>query len=47
MKESKNIFIRLDGKLYKQLKKYSDENNEGNISMSARKGIRLLLKKFK
>jgi len=35
---------RVDKKLKKQLQRYADRNDEGNVSVSARRALRLLLK---
>ncbi len=41
--KEKVIHIRMNKKLYQQLKKYSDKNNESLVSVSARKAIRQFL----
>ena len=40
MNKDKVIFARLDAKLYEQLKRYADRNDEGNVSVSARRALK-------
>ena len=37
--KSQVVHLRMDKKLYKQLKRYADRNDEGLVSMSARRAI--------
>lgn len=46
MKE-KSLHIRMDTKLYEQLKRYADRNDEGLASMSARRAITKFLEENK
>lgn len=43
MNKDKIIFARLDDKLYKQLKNYANRNDEGNVSISARRALKKFL----
>ena len=45
--KEKELHIRMEPKLYQQLKKYADRNDEGLVSTSARKAIRLFLEENK
>ena len=47
MNKEKRIMIRMDKKLYKQLKGYADRNDEGLVSMTARKALKLFLQENK
>ena len=47
MKKDKMIFARIDSKLFSQLKQYADRNDEGQISTSARKALRMFLNEEK
>jgi len=42
-KKEQVLHLRMDKNLYKQLKRYADRNDEGLVSMSARKAIKLFL----
>ena len=41
--KEQTIHIRMDKNLYKQLKKYADRNDEGMVSMTARRALKLFL----
>jgi len=41
------IMIRLDKKLFNQLRRYADRNDEGIVSVSARRAIRQFLEEAK
>ena len=43
MNKEQILHIRMDRKLYKQLKEYADRNDESLVSMSARKAIKQFL----
>lgn len=43
MNKEQVLHIRVDKKLYKQLKEYADRTDEGLVSMSARKAIKKFL----
>ena len=43
MNKDHTIFFRMDNKLYSQLKRYADRNDEGNVSVSARKALKKFL----
>ncbi len=43
MNKEKKLFIRMDEKLYNQLKFYADRKDEGMVSRSARKALKLFL----
>ena len=47
MTQNNRIMIRMDDKLYEQLKKYADRNDESVVSVSARKAIRLFIEEQK
>jgi hypothetical protein len=39
MNKEQILHVRMDRKLYKQLKEYASRNNEGIVSMTARKAL--------
>ena len=43
MNKEKTIFVRMDIKLYKQLQRYADREDEGMVSRSARRALKLFL----
>lgn len=47
MNKTERIMLRMDKKLYKQLKSYAERNDEGVVCVSARKAIRLFIKEQK
>jgi predicted transcriptional regulator len=47
MNKEQILHIRMDKKLYKQLKEYADRNDESLVSMSARKAIKQFLSENK
>ena len=47
MNKDKILRTRLDAKLYHQLKRYADRNDDGMISRSARRAIKMFLEENK
>jgi len=47
METKKQILLNMDKKLYLQLKRYADREEDSNVSISARKAIRKFLKEYK
>ena len=47
MTQDKRVMIRMDKNLYKQLKGYADRNDEGLVSMTARRALKMFLKENK
>ena len=47
MNKEQLIHVRMDKKLYEQLKRYAERNDEGLVSVTARKAIKLFLKENK
>ena len=47
MKKDKMIFARIDARVFAQLKRYADRNDEGQISTSARKALCMFLEEEK
>lgn len=47
-REKKEVMLRVlvDRNLYKQLKEYADREDEGIVSVSARRALRLLLQEL-
>jgi len=47
MNKDKILRTRIDAKLYEQLKKYADRNDEGLVSVSNRRALKQLLEENK
>ena len=47
MNQTETLQLRMDKKLYQQLKKYADKNDDGMVSRSARRAIKLFLEENK
>jgi hypothetical protein len=43
MNQDKNLNIKIDANLYQQLKAYADREDDGMVSRSARRAIKLFL----
>ena len=46
MNKEKTIWARIDIKLYKQLKRYADRNDESNVSLTARRALRKFIDEY-